>query len=167
MSKPRLDCWQNPWSGLHWLKHHLTCEACGSFSVKYHCLWAGHLTSPEAYSSGRRLLPCSRRTGLDVFCGFSFYLLLFSCSVMSNSLQPHELQHTRLPCPSPSPGVCSNSCPLSDAIHPSHFLLSPSPLSLNLSQHQGLFQWVGSSHQLTKVLELLLQHCKIVETRNS
>ena len=34
--------------------------------------------------------------------------LLFSCSVLSDSLQPHELQHPRLPCPSPSPRVCSN-----------------------------------------------------------
>ena len=40
------------------------------------------------------------------------YWLLFSHSVMSNSLQPHRLQHARLPCPSLSPGVCSNSCPL-------------------------------------------------------
>ena len=45
-------------------------------------------------------------------------LLLFSSSVMSNSLQPHRLQHTRLPCPSPSPRVCSNSCPLSWRCHP-------------------------------------------------
>ena len=37
----------------------------------------------------------------------------FSCSVMSNSSQPHGLQHARLPCPSPSPRACSNSCPLS------------------------------------------------------
>ena len=35
-------------------------------------------------------------------------LFLFSCSVMSNSLRPHGLQHARLPCPSPSPGACSN-----------------------------------------------------------
>ena len=41
------------------------------------------------------------------------FLLLFSRSVMSSSLWPHGLQHARLPCPSPSPGVCSNSCPLS------------------------------------------------------
>ena len=41
----------------------------------------------------------------------------FSCSV-SNSLQPHGLQQARLPCPSPSPGVCSNSCPLSWWCHP-------------------------------------------------
>ena len=39
-------------------------------------------------------------------------MLLFSCSVMSNSLQPHGLQHARLPCPSPSPGASSNSYPL-------------------------------------------------------
>ena len=41
----------------------------------------------------------------------------FSCSVMSNSLQPHELQHARIPCPSPFPGACSNSCPLSRWCH--------------------------------------------------
>ena len=45
-------------------------------------------------------------------------LLLFSSLVMSNSLQSHERQHTRLPCPSLSPGVCSNSCPLSWWCHP-------------------------------------------------
>ena len=42
----------------------------------------------------------------------------FSLSVMSNSLQPHGLQHTRLPCPSPTPRACSNSCPLSWRCHP-------------------------------------------------
>ena len=44
-----------------------------------------------------------------------------------------------------------------DAIQPSHPLLSPSP-ALNLSQHQGLFKWVSSSHQVAKVLEFQLQH---------
>ena len=47
---------------------------------------------------------------------------------------------------------------IGDAIQPSHPLLPPSPLVLNLSQHQGLFQWVNSSHQVAKVLELQLQH---------
>jgi len=46
------------------------------------------------------------------------HLLLFSCSVMSNSFWPHGLQHARLPCPSPSPADCSNSCPLSRRCHP-------------------------------------------------
>ena len=45
-------------------------------------------------------------------------LLLFSCSVVSDSLRPHGLQHARPPCPSPSPRVCSNSCPLSWWCHP-------------------------------------------------
>ena len=43
---------------------------------------------------------------------------------------------------------------VSDAIQPSHSLLPPFPPSLSLPQHQGLFQWVGSSHQVDKVLEL-------------
>ena len=45
-----------------------------------------------------------------------------------------------------------------DAIQPSHPLLSPSPPTFNLSQHQGLFKWVSSSHQVAKVLEFQLQH---------
>ena len=47
-----------------------------------------------------------------------FKLLLFSCSVVSNSLWPHGLQHTRLPCPSLAPRTCTNSCPLSLWCHP-------------------------------------------------
>ena len=45
-----------------------------------------------------------------------------------------------------------------DAFQPSHPLSSPSPPALNLSQHQGLFRWVSSSHQVAKVLEFQLQH---------
>ena len=45
-----------------------------------------------------------------------------------------------------------------DAIQPSHPLLSPFPPAFNLSQHQGLFQWVGSLHQVAKVLEIQLPH---------
>ena len=170
-------------------------------------------------------------------------MLLLSFWVVSDSLRPHGLQHSRLPCPSLSLEVCSNSCPLSqlfasggqtigasasalvlpmstqgwfplgltglislqtqfssvqfssvaqscltlcdpmdcntpgfpvlhqllelaqihvyqisDAIQPSHPLSSPSPPAFNLSQHQGLFQWVSSSHQVAKVLGFQLQH---------
>ena len=42
----------------------------------------------------------------------------FSCSVVSDSLRTHGLQQARLPCPSPTPGACSNSCPLSQWYHP-------------------------------------------------
>ena len=47
---------------------------------------------------------------------------------------------------------------VSDAIQPSHPLSSPSPPAFSLSQNQGLFQWVSSSHQVAKVLEFQLQH---------
>ena len=85
----------------------------------------------------------------------------FSRSVMSNSLWPHGLQHARPPCPSPTPRVYSNSHPsihpVGDAIQPSHLLSSPSPPAFNLSQHQGLFQWVSSLHQVARVLKFQLQ----------
>ena len=45
-----------------------------------------------------------------------------------------------------------------DVIQPSHPLLPPAPPAFNISQHQGLFQWVSSSHQVAKALELQLQH---------
>ena len=48
-------------------------------------------------------------------------LLLLSCQVMSDSLRPHGLQHTRFPCPSPSPRVCPSSCPLNWCCHPTIF----------------------------------------------
>ena len=47
-----------------------------------------------------------------------FFLVQFSHSVVFNSLWPHGLQHARPPCPSPTPGACSNSCPSSQWCHP-------------------------------------------------
>ena len=79
--------------------------------------------------------------------------MLLSCSVVSGSLWPHRLQQARLSCPSLSPGVCSNSCPLSRWCYLT-ILSSASPFSfcLQSSQHQGLFQWAGSLHQVANVL---------------
>ena len=57
--------------------------------------------------------------------------LQFSCSVLSNSLRPRGLQHARLPCPSPTPTVYSNSCPLSPWCHPT-ILSSVIPFSFCL-----------------------------------
>ena len=53
-----------------------------------------------------------------------------------------------------------------DAIQPSHPLLSPSPPALNLSQHQGLFQWVNSSHEVAKVLEFQPHHVLPMNTQD-
>ena len=58
-----------------------------------------------------------------------FSSVQFSHSVMSDSLQPHGLQHIRLPCPSPSPGACSNSRPLNSVI-PSNYLILYHPFLL-------------------------------------
>ena len=81
-----------------------------------------------------------------------------SLSLVSNSLRPHGRQHARLPSPSLSPRVCSNSCPLSQQCHPTiSSCVAPSCPHQHLFQHQGLFQCVGSSHQVAKVSKLQLQ----------
>ena len=66
--------------------------------------------------------------GREIYQLEGLWVVQFSHSVMSHSLQPHWLQHTRPPCPSPTPEAYSNSCPLRQWCHqPSHLLLSPSP----------------------------------------
>ena len=116
--------------------------------------------------------------------------MLFSWSVVSNSLWPYRLQHSMLPCyspshqlisvqslshaqlfetlwteawqafcPSPIPRACSNSCPSSWWCHPT-ILSSVVPFSSCLQSFpmSGSFEWVGSLHQVAKVLEFQLQH---------
>ena len=90
-----------------------------------------------------------------IFCFYTSVQLL-SCGWL---LWPYGLQHARLPCPSWAPGACSNSCPSSQWCHPT-ISSSAIPFSscLQSSQHQGLFQWVSSLHQMAKVLKFQLQH---------
>ena len=87
-----------------------------------------------------------------VFVYQYLFLSLFSFSVMSNSLQPHGLQHTRLLCPSPSPRACSNSCLLSWWYHPtissSIVPYSSCPQSFPASRSflmSRLFKWGGQN----------------------
>ena len=78
---------------------------------------------------------------------------------MPDSLWPHWLQHASLPCPSPSPGACSNSCSLSWWCHPTiSSSVIPFSYCLQSFPDQGLFQWVSSLHQVAKVLVLQPQH---------
>ena len=73
------------------------------------------------------------------------------CCSVAKSLQPHGLQHANLPVPHYLPDSAQVHVHwVSDAIQPSHPLSSPSPRALNPSQHQGLFKWVSSSHQVAK-----------------
>ena len=77
----------------------------------------------------------------------------FSSSIVSDYLQPHNLQHARPPCHHQlSESTQTHVHCVGDTIQPSHPLLSPSPPAFNLSQHQGLFKWVSSLHQVAKVL---------------
>ena len=83
----------------------------------------------------------------------------FSRSVVSDSLRPHESQHARPPCPSLTPRVHSDLCPSSQWCHPA-ISSSVIPFSScpNPSQHQSLFQWVNSLHEVAKVREFRLSH---------
>ena len=99
-----------------------------------------------------KLKPSNPRTIIN-------FTLQFSRSVVSDSLWPHELQHARPPCPSPTPRVHSNPCPSSQWCHPtiSSFVIpfSSCPQSFPAS---GSFKWVITSHQMAKVLESYFLH---------
>ena len=83
----------------------------------------------------------------------------FSRSVVSDSFDPMNRSTPGLPVHHQLPeSTQSHVHRVGDAIQASHSLSSPSPPALNLSQHQGLFQWVSSLRQVAKVLELQLQH---------
>ena len=89
----------------------------------------------------------------------TFSSVQFSCSVVSDSLRPHEPSTPGLPVHHQLPEFTQTHVHrVGDAIQPSHPLSSPYPLAPNLSQHQGLFKWVSPSHQVAKVLEFQLQH---------
>ena len=108
---------------------------------------------------GKILLPRKKKRILGDSFNTLPHQVQFSHSVMSNSLRSHESKHARPPCPSPTPRVYSNSCPLSWWCHPA-ISSSVVPFSScpNPSQHQGVFQWVSSSHEVAKVLEFQPQH---------
>ena len=96
------------------------------------------------------------------YWSFSSYSVQFSCSVVSDSLRPHESQHARPSCPSPTPGVYPNSCPSSRWCHPTisssviPFSSCPQSLpasgSLPMSQ---LFAWGGQSIGVSASISVL------------
>ena len=100
-----------------------------------------HKTIKTPRSKGRRKVRLIFRYGDDVFNTIPKAQTMREEIDKLSSFQSYEPQHTRLPCPSPTPGVHPNyvHC-VGDAIQPSHPLSSPSPPALNLYQHQGLFK---------------------------
>ena len=101
-----------------------------------------------------------------------FSSVQFTHSVLSNSLRPHESQHTRPPCPSPTPGVFSNSCPLSQwchpAILPSVIPFSSCPQSLPVSgsfQMSQLFASHGQSIAVSVSTSVSNEHSGLISFR--
>ena len=121
--------------------------------------WLSNWTELNECRSGRIAVTESWEVSLKPYFFLQWILAQFSCSVVSDSLKPHGLQHARLPCPSPTPRVCSNSCPSSRWCHPtisssvipfsSHFQSFPASGSFPMSQ----FFTSGG-----QVLEFQLQH---------
>ena len=91
---------------------------------------------------------CSGISGGLVERWHVYHLLSFSRSVMPDSLWPHGLQHARLPRPSPSPGACSNTCPLSQWCHPtilSSIITFSSCLQAFPASRSFLMSWLFTS----------------------
>ena len=108
------------------------------------------LSSHQVMSNSSRPHPCKAAHQASLF--FQLSAVQFSRSVLSDSLRPHELQHARPPCPSPTPGVHSNLCPLSRWCHPtissSVIPFSSCPQFLPVSESfpvSQLFAWGGQS----------------------
>ena len=103
------------------------------------------------------LFKCSfgPRTSLGKEPPFQFSSVTQSCPTLCN---PMDCSTPDIPVHNQLPELAQTHVHrVGDAIQPSHPLSSPSP-AFNLSQHQGLFRWVGSSHQVANVLEFQLQH---------
>ena len=100
----------------------------------------------------RRWIVVRKNSSLKPYCSdFQFSSVAQSCL----TLRPHESQHTRPPCPSPTPRVHPNPCPSGRWCHPT---ISSSVVPFSTCPHQALFQWVNSSHEGAKGLELRPQH---------
>ena len=129
-------------------------KCCTQNASKFGKLSSGHSTGKYLFSFWSQRRQCQRM--------FKFSSVQFSRSVVSDSLGPHELQHTRPPCPSPTPGVHPNSCPLSLWCHPaissSVVPFSSCPQSLPASESfpmSQLFAWGGQSIGVSALASVL------------
>ena len=122
-----------------------------------HCLWLICYTAWE-YNYISLPLKSSTQTSHTETLHSSSSSVQYSHSVVSNSLRPHGLQHTRPPCPSPTPGVYSNSCPLSRWCHPNHLILCR-PLLLLPSIFPNIYLSVIWLHRILQTLTPLFLSC--------
>jgi len=114
---------------------------------------------PWTEEPGRLQSMGSQRVRNDWAPKHQFSSVQFSHSVVSDSLRPTNRSTPGLPVHHQLPEFTqTHVCRVNDAIQPSHPLSSPCPPVPNPSQHQSLFQWVNSSHEVAKVLEFQLHH---------
>ena len=111
-------------------------------------LWFCHFT---VFNIVNKFLCCNSH----FFSSVQFSSITQSCPTLCD---PVDCGTPGLPVHHQLPFTQTNVYRVGDAIQPSHPLSSPSPPAFNVSQNQGLFQWVNSSHQVAKVLEFQLQH---------
>ena len=110
-----------------------------------------HINNLNLYSGEYKLVAYRQNFASVQFTSVAQSCLTL-CKPMNHSMSGLPVHH-QLPESTQTHVLC-----VGDAIQPSHPLSSPSPPAVNLSQHQGLFQLVSSSHQVAKVLEFQLQH---------
>ena len=136
----------------------LSCSEHQSFPMSQLFAWGGQCTGVSALAS---FLPKkSQGWSPSEWTGWiSLQSKWLSVTQSCPTLWLHGLQQARLPCLSPSPRVCSNSCLLSWWYHPTiSSSIIPFSSCLQFFPSSGLFQWVGSSHQMDKALEPQFQH---------
>ena len=129
------------------LQNYLEAMYFSTFLLIHHC----SVQTPQSHLSQALQHPTGMLSGLS-----SVSLVAQSCLTLGDPMKhstPSLPVHHQLP-----EFTQTHVHRVSDAIQPSHPLLSPCPPALNLSQHQGLFKWVSSSYQVVKVLEFQLQH---------
>ena len=109
--------------------------------VRDKCWFAQNWILPHSFWPHRKESSSCHSMDASLAYGLKQSVSHFSCSVLTDFLQPHGLQHTRLICPSPTPGDCSNSCPLNQWWHPT-ISSSVIPFSFHLQSFpaSGSFQ---------------------------
>ena len=141
-----------------------TCVTQGDFKL-YHCHpQYNHWMENSIWSYSYCLLKINTGMAFRFYITWAHFIehqfssVQFSHSVVSDSLRPMNRSTPGLPVHHQLPELTqTHAHRVGDAIQPSHPLSSPSPVP-NPSQHQGLFQWVSSSHEVAKVFEFQLQH---------
>ena len=122
-----------------------------------------NISTKKLVDGQKHLYSDSRRQSSDfIQVEIYFNSVQFSRSVVSDSLRPHESQHTRPPCPSPTPGVYPNSHTASQWCHPANLilccpllLLPPIPPSIRVFLTSQLFAWGGQSTEVSALASVL------------